>query len=65
MIVAWERPFLFSLILTYTSEMRVEAKQITDEIHQRISGWLRSSNRCLYFPPHDSDAYRAMENQVS
>lgn len=52
LLVVWERPFLFSLIATCTSEMRVEAKQITDGIHWRISGWLRSSNRCLYFPPH-------------
>ena len=65
LIVVWERPFLFSLIPTCTSEMRVEAKRITDGIHHRISGWLRSSNGCLYFPPHDSDAYRPMENQVS
>ena len=65
LIVVWKRHFLSSLIPTYTSEMKVEAKQITDGIHRRISGWLRSSSGCLCFPPHDSDAYRAMENQVS
>lgn len=65
LIVVWKRHFLSSLIPTYTSEMKVEAKQITDGIHRRISGWLRSSSGCLCFPPHDSDAYRAVENQVS
>ena len=39
LIVVWKRHFLSSLIPTYTSEMKVEAKQITDGISGYLDGW--------------------------